>query len=332
MRPSPAPRQAATTDPAGRDVSGYPHDVAGSDFTSVGQIFSAEHNPDRKKPFDIRTVMRALSDQDHPVLERWAGMADAETSVVQDVHLGGRPVCLIGIESRSVPRHGFPPTDGPDTYNAGTLFPLSSKKTARAINAASGNRPVVVLANLSGFDGSPESMRKLQLEYGAEIGRAIVNFDGPIVFCVISRYHGGAFVVFSKALNPNMTVLALEGSFASVLGGAPAAAVVFSAEVNNRTAADPRVTDLQARLAEASGLAPVGAERSALSARLAEVTAAVRAEKLGEVAAEFDRIHSIQRAVDVGSVDAIVSAARLRPEIIAAVERGLDPGHPEIND
>jgi acetyl/propionyl-CoA carboxylase alpha subunit/acetyl-CoA carboxylase carboxyltransferase component len=327
-----APRKAETTDPADRDVSGYPHTMEGSDFSTVGQIFSAEHNPDRKKPFDIRTVMRALSDQDHPVLERWAGMADAETSVVQDVHLGGRPVCLIGIESRSVPRHGFPPTDGPDTYNAGTLFPLSSKKTARAINAASGNRPVVVLANLSGFDGSPESMRKLQLEYGAEIGRAIVNFDGRIVFCVISRYHGGAFVVFSKALNPNMTVLALEGSFASVLGGAPAAAVVFSAEVNNRTAADPRVTDLQARLAEASGLEPVGAERSALSARLAEVTTAVRAEKLGEVAAEFDRIHSIQRAVDVGSVDAIVSAARLRPEIIAAVERGLDPGQPEIND
>jgi len=36
----------------------------------------------------------------------------------------------------------------------------------------------------------------------------IVNFVGPIVFCVISRYHGGAFVVFSKALNLNMTGLA----------------------------------------------------------------------------------------------------------------------------
>ena len=40
---------------------------------------------------------------------------------------------------------------------------------ARAINAASGRRPLVVLANLAGFDGSPESMRRLQLEYGAEI-------------------------------------------------------------------------------------------------------------------------------------------------------------------
>jgi hypothetical protein len=49
----------------------------------------------------------------------------------------------------------------------------------------------------------------------------------------------------------------------------------------------------------------------------------VRAEKLGEVAAEFDRIHSIQRAVEVGSVDAIISVAGLRPAIISAIERGL---------
>ena len=96
-----------------------------------------------------------------------------------------------------------------------------------------------MLANLSGFDGSPESLRKMQLEYGAEIGRAIVNFDGPIVFCVISRYHGGAFVVFSGVLNDNMEVIAVEGSFASVIGGAPAAAVVFSREVAARTVRGP---------------------------------------------------------------------------------------------
>ena len=312
-----APRRAASTDPKDRDVSGFAHVVADSDFATIGEIFSAEHNPERKKPFDIRTVMRALTDQDHQVVERWAGMADADTAVVQDAHIGGWPVCLIGIESHSVPRRGFPPADGPDTYAAGTLFPRSSKKVARAINAASGNRPLVVLANLSGFDGSPESMRKLQLEYGAEIGRAIVNFAGPIVFCVISRYHGGAFVVFSKALNPNMTVLALEGSFASVLGGAPAAAVVFSAEVMNRTTADQRVAGLQARMAETSG-----ADRAMLSAALAEAQSSVRAEKVAEVAAEFDRIHSIQRAVDVGSVDAIISVAELRPRIIDAIEHG----------
>src|SRR5699024_722152 len=156
-------------------------------------------------------------------------------------------------------------------FTSGTLFPRSSKKTARAINAASGNRPLVILANLSGFDGSPESMRKLQLEYGAEIGRAIVNFAGPIVFCVISRYHGGAFVVFSKALNPNMTVLAVEGSFASVIGGAPAAAVVFAGEVDKRTAADARVTELESRVAAADDAA-----RAELSGELTDVRATVR--------------------------------------------------------
>jgi acetyl/propionyl-CoA carboxylase alpha subunit/acetyl-CoA carboxylase carboxyltransferase component len=311
------PRRVPTTDSPDRDITTAPHDVPDSDFTTVGDIFSATANPDRKKAFDIRTVMRALADQDHATLERWAGMADADTAVVFDAHLGGHPVCLLGIESRTVPRRGYPPTDGPDTYTAGTLFPKSSKKAARAINAASGNRPLVVLANLSGFDGSPDSMRNLQLEYGAEIGRAIVNFDGPIVFCVISRYHGGAFVVFSKALNPRMTVLAVEGSFASVIGGAPAAAVVFAREVDARTDSDSRVRELQRSLRSADD-----AHRAPVAAQLRDVRTAVRAEKLGEVAAEFDRIHSIHRAVEVGSVDAVIGAHELRARIIAALEKG----------
>ena len=312
------PRQATTTDPVDRDVSTYPHTHPDSDFTTVGEIFSAQTNPDRKRAFDIRTVMGAVADQDHPTLERWAGMADADTAVVQDAHLGGHPVCLLGIESRPVPRRGFPPTDGPDTYTAGTLFPRSSKKAARAINAASGNRPLVVLANLSGFDGSPDSMRNLQLEYGAEIGRAVVNFDGPIAFVVISRYHGGAFVVFSKALNPNMTVLALEGSYASVIGGAPAAAVVFAGEVAKRVSADARIAELEGRIAEASGT-----EKGRLVVELSELRAAVRPEKIGEVAAEFDGVHDIHRAVRVGSVDEVITASQLRPRLVQAVEEGL---------
>ena len=317
-----SPRPAPTTDPRDRDVRAYPHEQPDSDFRTVGDIFSARTNPERKKPFDIRTLMRAVADQDRPTLERWAGMAEAETAVVLDAHLGGHPVCLLGIESKPVPRRGFPPSDGPDTWTAGTLFPQSSKKAARAINAASGVRPLVVLANLSGFDGSPESMRRWQLEYGAEIGRAVVNFDGPIVFCVVSRYHGGAFVVFSKTLNDSMEVLAVEGSYASVIGGAPAAGVVFTGEVDRRTRSDPRVAALEGRAGDPRG-GQGDAERARLIAELAEVRAAVRSEKLGEVAAEFDAVHSIERAVKVGSVDAIISAADLRPRLIDAVERGL---------
>jgi acetyl-CoA carboxylase carboxyltransferase component len=165
---------------------------------------------------------------------------------------------MIGFESRTVPRFGVVPADGPEQWTSGTLFPMSSKKIARSINAATLNRPLVILANLSGFDGSPESMRRRQLEFGAEIGRAVVNFKGPIVFVVVSRYHGGAFVVFSRTLNENMEVAALEGSFASVIGGAPAAAVVFAREVDGRTKKDARVREM-----EAARKPPADAERVA---------------------------------------------------------------------
>jgi acetyl/propionyl-CoA carboxylase alpha subunit/acetyl-CoA carboxylase carboxyltransferase component len=314
------PRRARTSDPRDRDVRGEPH--AGSEetgFRTVGDVFSADQNPGRKKSFDIRSVMRSVVDRDHEPLERWLQMRGAETAVTWDAHLGGIPVCLVGCESRPLPRLGAVPADGPEAWTGGTLFPLSSKKVARSINAASGNRPVVVLANLSGFDGSPESMRTLQLEYGAEIARAVVNFDGPIVFCVISRYHGGAYVVFSRTLNEQLEVAALEGSHASVIGGAPAAAVVFPGEVKARTLRDPRVQEVQAELTRASE-----SDKPRIAARYAELYRRVYAEKQGEVADHFDRVHSIVRAREVGSLHRIISARELRPYLIEAVERGMD--------
>jgi acetyl/propionyl-CoA carboxylase alpha subunit/acetyl-CoA carboxylase carboxyltransferase component len=302
------PRRAHTTDPPDRDVRTAQHALAaGSDLTVVGDVFSPERNLERKKPFDMRSLLRAVTDVDLRPLERWAQWRGAETAIVWDAHIGGIPVCLLGVESHAVARRGFVPAGGPPSWTSGTLFPQSARKLARAINATSGNRPLVVLANLSGFDGSPESMRHWQLEYGAEIGRAVTNFRGPIVFVVVSRYHGGAFVVFSKALNKGIEVAAVEGSFASVIGGAPAAATVFAREVKARTERDAEVR--KAREQPGGGLV--------------ETIATVRAAKLGEVAEEFDQVHTIERARAVGSVDRIIPAARLRPYIVDALERGM---------
>jgi acetyl/propionyl-CoA carboxylase alpha subunit/acetyl-CoA carboxylase carboxyltransferase component len=313
------PRKAHTSDPVDRDVCDSPHGHVGvATFTTIGEVFDPETNPGRKRPFDIRKVMRAATDQDHEVLERWYGMRDAETAVVWDAHIGGYPVCLLGLESQPLPRLGLVPADGPTAWTAGTLFPMSSKKVSRAINAASNNRPVVVLANLSGFDGSPESLRRLQLEYGAEIGRAVVNFKGPMVFLVISRYHGGAFVVFSNKLNPSLEVSALEDTYASVIGGAPAAAVVFARDVRKRTLSDARILELKSELEEAEG-----ASRVQLGDRLEKMTRVVHSEKLREVAEEFDRVHSVHRALEVGSVHRIIPARGLRPYLIDAIERGI---------
>jgi acetyl-CoA carboxylase carboxyltransferase component len=116
-----------------------------------------------------------------------------------------------------------------------------------------------------------------------------------------------------------MEVLAIEGSYASVIGGAPAAAVVFAREVDKRTAADERVRQAESALTSADGV-----EQARLRSELVALRASVRSEKLGEVAAEFEAVHDIERARRMGSVHAIIPAAELRPRLIDAVERGMD--------
>jgi len=303
------PRPLETSDPHDRDVTASRTDSEdGHDFASVGEIFDAAGNAERKRPFSMRALMRAVIDEDHAPLERWREWRGAETAIVWDAALGGSPVCLIGVESRNLPRGGEHPADGPASWTGGTLFPLSSKKVARALNAANGNRPVVILANLSGFDGSPESMRKLQLEYGAEIARAVVNFEGPIAFLVVSRYHGGAYVVFSRALNPGLRAGAVEGSFASVIGGGPAAAVVFAREARARASREPRIIE-QGRAVQRLASAE---SRAAFDAAFQEVLL----EKQAELAGEFDAIHTVERAREVESLEAIVAPREIRPYLI----------------
>jgi acetyl-CoA carboxylase carboxyltransferase component len=139
-----------------------------------------------------------------------------------------------------------------------------------------------------------------------------------MIFCVISRYHGGAYVVFSRALNEQLEVVALEGTYASVIGGAPAAAVVFAGEVEARARKDPRLQPLSEAIARAEG-----AEKGRLRAQWDELFKAVHSEKLGEVADEFDRVHSVQRALKVGALHGIIPPATLRPHLIHSVERAV---------
>ncbi|MFO7848728.1 MAG: carboxyl transferase domain-containing protein [Spirochaetia bacterium] len=308
------PLRQKSTDSVDRDISIETYnDFLNQGFSRIGDIFSKEKNPERKKPFDIRQVMQALIDRDASYLERWRSMQDSDTGIVWESRIGGYPLGLIGIESRNLPRIGEVPFDGPESWSGGTLFPQSSKKIARGINAFSGRLPLVMLANLSGFDGSPESLRRLQLEYGAEIGRAVVNFKGPIVFVVVARYHGGAYVVFSKKLNPMLRVAALEGSYASVIGGAPAAAVIFPKIVLKDTYADSRVVEAQKKLKSGS-----------LSQKeYDEIFAGVKNEKQNELSLSFDRIHSVERAATVGSIDDIITPKQLRPYIVSVVEEGM---------
>jgi acetyl-CoA carboxylase carboxyltransferase component len=266
-----------------RDLTKDPYNEP-EPFDTVGEILLAESHSDRKQAFAIRPVLDSLVDRDAPVLERWTDMADAEGAVVWDSRIGGVPTTVIGIESRP-----YQSTTG-RWLSGGVLHPEGSRKIAKALNAASGNRPAVVMANLAGFDGSATSMLGRQLEFGAEIARAVTNFEGPLVVVVLGRFHGGAYVVFSKALNRNVKILALDGTYVSVIGGDAAAGVVFASELKKRIAArleaDPEAdADL------------------------------VHRQERDLLARKFDQVHDVRRAAAVGSIDEVIQPSRIRPEV-----------------
>jgi acetyl-CoA carboxylase carboxyltransferase component len=278
------PALVVSSDPVDRDICRDRY-TEPEPFSTVGDVLDEASHPSRKQAFAIRPVMGSVVDRDAPVLERWTDMADAAGTVVWDSRIGGSPTTVIGIESRPVQ------ADTGDHWLSGsTLHPEGSRKVAKAINAASGNRPVVVLANLSGFDGSARSMRGRQLEFGAEIARAVTNFEGPLVVVVLGRFHGGAYVVFSKALNPNVSIIALEGTFVSVIGGDSAAGVVFAGELKKRVAA---------ALAED----PTG------DAEL------VHRRERDALARQFDQVHDVNRAAAVGSIDEVIRPSGVRAAV-----------------
>lgn len=282
----------ASNDPLDRDIT-VDRYTESEPFSTIGEVLDKATHPSRKQAFAMRLVMGAVVDRDAPVLERWTDMADARGTIVWDSRIGGSPVSVVGIEARPVKSD-----TGEHWLSASTLHPEGSRKVAKAINAASGNRPVVVLASLSGFDGSARSMKGRQLEFGAEIARAVTNFEGPLVVVVLGRFHGGAYVVFSKALNPNVRIVALDGAFVSVIGGDAAAGVVFAGELKKREAAAMAEDPTQDRVAVHRR------ERAALARR-------------------FDEVHDVHRAAQVGSIDEVIDVHQVRSAVVRLIGAGV---------
>ena len=170
-------------------------------LTPIARSSPTSTNPERKQPFDIRSVMRAVIDADRP-LERWRDARRRERGRV-----GRAPRRLAGRRSGSslvrccVERRSA--ADGPDNGHRARC-----SRARRRRSPARSTRPRAPAGggarHLAGFDGSPESLRDWQLEFGAEIGRAVVNFEDRSCSACVSRYHGGAFVVFSQTLQPGV--------------------------------------------------------------------------------------------------------------------------------
>ncbi|GKT88893.1 LOW QUALITY PROTEIN: acetyl-CoA carboxylase [Colletotrichum tofieldiae] len=170
------------------------------------------YTPPQKQPYDVRWMIGGrpteegdfepgLFDKDSFV-ETLGGWA--RTVVVGRARLGGIPMGVIAVETRSV--ENITPADpaNPDSIEqvtneaGGVWYPNSAFKTAQAINDFNNGEqlPLMILANWRGFSGGQRDMYNEVLKYGSYIVDALVKFEQPIFL------RGGSWVVVDPTINP----------------------------------------------------------------------------------------------------------------------------------
>ena len=300
------PRRRPTTDPVDRDVRPSPHaSIPGSAFTGSATSSTPRPTPSANAPFDMRSVMRAVADVDsNPLgMARLAGRRHLDRLGTRR-SAAYRGACSAS-ESHTVPRRGFVLSYGPPAWTSGTLFPrVHARRRGQSQPAATVRS---WCSPISRLDGSPESMRNWPVGvWRGDRSRGHELQGAPIVFVVVSRYHGGAFVVFSKALTETMEIAAVEGSFA------------LPSSVALRQPRDGWLRPPSQRFYRGltSGFRrprpqPARPAPEALGPRDLADQRQVRS-KLRGVADEFDG-STRSRQARVGSVDTIIKAADIRP-------------------
>lgn len=176
--------------------------------------------PSDKSPYDVRWLiagkaddegfMSGLFDKDSFV-ETLGGWA--KTVVVGRARLGGIPMGVIAVETRSV--ENITPADpaNPDsteqitTEAGGVWYPNSAFKTAQAINDFNHGEqlPLMILANWRGFSGGQRDMFNEVLKYGSYIVDALVKYEQPIFVYIppFGELRGGSWVVVDPTINPD---------------------------------------------------------------------------------------------------------------------------------
>ncbi|CAG8924548.1 unnamed protein product [Penicillium salamii] len=191
--------------------------------------------PPPKQPYDVRWLIGGKEDVDgflpglfdkdsfEEALGGWA-----RTVVVGRARLGGIPMGVIAVETRSV--ENVTPADpaNPDSMEmisneaGGVWYPNSAFKTAQALRDFNNGEqlPVMILANWRGFSGGQRDMYNEVLKYGSYIVDALVKYEQP-VFVYIPPHgelRGGSWVVVDPTINPEqMEMYADEDSRGGVL-------------------------------------------------------------------------------------------------------------------
>ncbi|XP_053725576.1 acetyl-CoA carboxylase isoform X1 [Synchiropus splendidus] len=140
------------------------------------------------------------------IMESWA-----QTVVVGRARLGGIPLGVIAVETRTVEL--TVPADPANLdseskvlQQAGQVwFPDSAFKTAQAISDFNRERlPLMVFANWRGFSGGMKDMYDQVLKFGAYIVDALRTFRQPVLVYIPphAELRGGSWVVIDPTINP----------------------------------------------------------------------------------------------------------------------------------
>ncbi|KZF21703.1 acetyl-CoA carboxylase [Xylona heveae TC161] len=240
--------------------NGVSHMTANDDFEGVSQIVSwmsfvpdkkgnpvpispsadpwdreITYYPPQKQPYDVRWLIAGKDDEEGFL----SGLFDkdsftetlggwARTVVVGRARLGGIPIGVIGVETRSV--ENVTPADpaNPDSMEqitneaGGVWYPNSAFKTAQAIRDFNNGEqlPLMILANWRGFSGGQRDMYNEVLKYGSYIVDALVKYEQPIFVYIppFGELRGGSWVVVDPTINNDfMEMYADEDARAGVL-------------------------------------------------------------------------------------------------------------------
>ncbi|XP_063969760.1 acetyl-CoA carboxylase-like isoform X10 [Lytechinus pictus] len=190
-----------------------------------------------KAPYDPRHMLAGRPNPDK-VSEWQSGFFDkgsfmeimepwAQTVVAGRAKLGGIPVGVVAVETRSV-NIEIPADPGNPTSEAKTIsqagmvwYPDSAFKTAQAIKDF--NReglPLIVFANWRGFSGGMKDMYEQVLKYGSYIVDGLCEYKQPVMVYIppFAELRGGSWVVIDPSINPKyMEMYADEDSRGGVL-------------------------------------------------------------------------------------------------------------------
>lgn len=146
----------------------------------------------------------------------------ARTVVVGRARLGGIPMGVIAVETRTV--DNVTPADpaNPDSIEmvtmeaGGVWFPNSAFKTAQALRDFNHGEqlPVMILANWRGFSGGQRDMYNEVLKYGSYIVDALVKYEQPIFVYIppFGELRGGSWVsLFTIYSNFDLLITSLSG-------------------------------------------------------------------------------------------------------------------------